>query len=351
MVLTHVRSTDPSEAGRAMGSERRVRFAGVDVGIVWSAVILLLVGSTVASSDFLTARNLFDLLGNGAVLAVLVLAELPLVLAGYIDISVQSVVSFAPMVAGELVIKPIAGSSPGFGTHLSPLLGYLACLAIGAGIGAINGTLIVKFGLNAFILTLAVMILLEGAALGISSGLTAYSPPAPLGYPGYSYIGRLPVASLFAAGLFVLLGLVLRFHRTGTYLYAIGGNANAASRSGVNVARVVFGTYVFTGILSAFGGMMLSGIIDSILPNQGQNEIFSVFAALAIGGVSLFGGKGTVLGALGGVVFLTVISNILVLVGVTSFWVEATQGGLIVLALVVQRITAAAQRTEAAPAL
>jgi len=346
--------TETSEQGRAAHpspSRRGRRFAGIDVAIVWSAVILLIVASTIGSPYFLTARNLFDLLGDGAVLAVLVLAELPLVLAGYIDISVQSIVSFAPMFAGELVVRAIPGSSPGFGTHISPFLGYVVCLLIGGAIGAINGTLVVKFGLNAFILTLAVMILLEGAALGISSGLTAFDPPAPLGYPGYSYIGRLPVAALYAAALFAVVGFLLRHHRIGTALYAIGGNANAASRTGINVGKVVFGTYVFTGVISAFGGMMLSGIIDSIIPNQGQNEIFSVFAALAIGGVSLFGGKGTLLGALGGVVFLTVVSNILVLVGVTSFWVEATQGGLIVLALIVQRITAAAQRTEAGPAL
>lgn len=303
--------------------------------IIWSALIVLLISSTFASSVFLTVRNILNVAQDGSVLGVLVVALLPLVIAGRFDLSLESTAAFAPMVAGLTVVAPPLG----LGTNFSPYLGVFVALGVGAVIGAVNGFLVVRLGLNSFITTLAMLIVLRGATLGLGTGRTIFEPPSPLGFPGEAFIGQVPVSALFAGGLFVALAAFMRYHRIGTSLYAIGGNIEAAREAGIRVERILWSMYVVAGILAAFAGLMLTGYIASVVPSQAQNEIFTVFAALAIGGVSLFGGRGTVLGALAGTAFLAILANILILVGISSFWVESVQGGLIVVALLVQWVT------------
>jgi simple sugar transport system permease protein len=149
----------------------------------------------------------------------------------------------------------------------------------------------------------------------------------------------IPVSIWIAAILYIVFGLFLRYHRLGRALYAIGGNAQAARVAGVRVDRVLWGTFIVAGMLAALAGLMLTGRIASVVPSQGQNMIFYVFAAAVIGGISLNGGKGRLLGALTGVLLLGILQNVLTLAEIPAFWIDAVYGAIILIALVVSWAT------------
>jgi simple sugar transport system permease protein len=132
----------------------------------------------------------------------------------------------------------------------------------------------------------------------------------------------------------VAFALFLRYHRLGRALYAIGGNPDAARAAGINVERVMWGTFVVAGMLAAIAGLMLTGRIASVVTSQGQNMIFFVFASAVIGGISLNGGRGRLMGALTGVILLGLFRNLLILSQIPAFWIDAAFGAIIITALV-----------------
>lgn len=322
-------------APRRLG-ERLGQFAARNQSAaVVPALVALCIVATILAPTFLTERNIENMLQQASVLSVLSLAMLLVLLAGRFDLSIESTVGFAPMLAAQLVVA----APMGFGTDIPPALGLVVAFAVGAAIGAFNGFLVVKLRLNAFITTLAMLILLRGATLGISSGRTVSEPPAALTYLGGAIWFGIPASIVISAVLFVAVACFLTFHRVGRNIYAIGGNARAARAAGINVDRTIWGLYVVAGLMAVLAGLLLSGRIDSMVASQGQNMVFDVFAALAIGAVSLNGGRGSVAGVLVGVLFLSVLANVLVLTGVPSFWVDMTRGGIIVIALILARYT------------
>jgi simple sugar transport system permease protein len=302
---------------------------------VWPAILVLFVWATINTPAFASPANLLNVLQQAAVLSFLTLAMLLVLLAGKFDLSIESTVGFAPMLAAHLVVA----QPYGFGTNLNPFLGLAIIVALGALIGFVNGLLVVRLKLNAFITTLAVLILLRGSTLGISSGRTIFNPPDVFTFLGGTDVGVVPLSVIATVVLFVLVWVFLTYHRVGRNIYAIGGNPVAARAAGIDVDKTVWGLYVVAGILAAIAGVILSGRIGSVVASQGQNEVFDVFAALAIGAVSLNGGRGSVFGALTGVLFLSFLANVLVLSQVPSFWIDASRGAVIVAALVLARYT------------
>jgi simple sugar transport system permease protein len=327
----------PSTLSSALSTlhERSKWLSSLQFALVPVIGVALVVG-TLVNDAFLTRQNLINVLQQSSELSVVVIAETLVVLAGKFDLSLESIVGFAPMVAAWLVIPVING---GGGYGLSPYLGILIMLAIGALVGLFNGLLIVRLELDAFIVTLAVLILLRGATIGLSKGQTLYDLPGPLIYVGTSSWVGVPVSVWLAGFLYLVAGLFLRYHSFGRAIYAIGGNQDAARAAGVRVNRVVLITFVIAGTLAAVAGLMLAGRLASVTSGQGKDMIFFVFAAAVIGGVSLNGGRGNIFGALTGVLLLGIISNILTLSSVDSFWQNASFGAIILLALILAKLT------------
>ncbi|WP_425842070.1 ABC transporter permease [Streptomyces fractus] len=300
------------------------------------ALLLLLILGAVLNDSFLTEQNIISILGSSAALAMVVLAESLVLISGKFDLSLESVVGIAPAF-GALLVLPVAQS--GFGTEFPVAVSLLAVLVAGACIGAFNGVLVVKLKLNAFIVTLAMLIVLRGLLVGATKGKTLFGMPDAFFALATSTFLRVPMSVWFAAIAFGIAGLVLKYHRVGRALYAIGGNAEAARAAGIRVERVMLGVFVVAGVLASVGGIMQTGYVGAISANQGNNMIFTVFAAAVIGGISLDGGKGTMFGALTGVLLLGVVQNMLTLAQVPSFWIQAIYGGIILLALMVARVT------------
>jgi len=299
-------------------------------------VVLVIVGSLV-SSAFLTVNNLTGIGQQISALGVVVVGESLILLIGGMDLSLESTYGLAPMVAAWLIL-PVA--SFGNGMQLNPYLGILILILVGAAIGLLNGLLIVKGRLNGFIVTLGVTIVLAGLQNGIVKAQTLFQLPTAFGYLGSAYVGGVPVSLIVAALIFVGVGLFLRYHRTGRAIYAVGGNPAAARAAGIKVDRIRIGVYVAGSVLAAIGGLMESGRVSAVTGQQGYGEgiIFSVFAAAVIGGVSLKGGRGNMVGAATGVILLGLVQNILDLANVSNYWIEAIDGVVILLALILARI-------------
>jgi simple sugar transport system permease protein len=299
--------------------------------------VLLVVGA-ILSSNFLTVSNIVTGIGQqSSALGVLVVGESLILLIGGLDLSLESTFGLAPMLAAWLIV-PVA--SFGDGLLLNPYLGILILLAVGAAVGLVNGLLIVWGRLNGFIVTLAMTILLAGIQEGIVKGQAPFNLPTAFGYLGSAQLGAVPVSLIVAAVIFVLTGLFLRYHRLGRAIYAVGGNREAARAAGIKVNQVRIGVYVAGSVLAAIGGLMEAGRVSSVTPTQGYGEgiIFPVFAAAVIGGVSLQGGRGNMVGAASGVILLGVVQNILTLENVSNYWVYAINGGVILFALILARV-------------
>jgi simple sugar transport system permease protein len=327
--------TSPPPAAR-----RPRRFVGLRELTLVPAIVLTIVVGSFASDAFLTTDNFLNILQQSSELSVVVIAETMILIAGKFDLSLESVVGLAPMLGAWLIIQntQIGGSGVGLAWWLAiPIV-----LATGAVVGAINGLLIVKLRLNAFIVTLAMLILLRGVQLGTTNGKTLFDLP-----DGYLYLGSgkwagVPVSIWIAGILYLCFGLFLRYHKLGRALYAIGGNVEAARVAGIRVERVTWGVLIVGGTLAALAGLMLTGRIASVVTSQGQNMIFYVFAAAVIGGISLNGGKGRLVGALTGVLLLGFLQNVLTLAEIPAFWIDAVYGAIILVALVLSRVTGGA---------
>jgi simple sugar transport system permease protein len=298
--------------------------------------VLLVVGA-ILNSHFLTVSNITGIGQQASALGVVVVGESLILLIGGMDLSLESTYGLAPMLAAWLIV-PVA--SFGSGTELNPYLGILLLLAVGAVVGLVNGLLIVKGRLNGFIVTLGMTILLAGIQNGIVKGQSPFNWPTAFGWLGSADFGVVPVSLIVAAAIFVIAGLFLRYHRFGRAIYAVGGNLAAARAAGIKVDRVRIWVYVAGSVLAAVGGLMEAGRVSSVASTQGYGEgiIFTVFAAAVIGGVSLRGGRGNMVGAASGVILLSLVQNLLDLENAPNYWIDAIDGGVILFALILARV-------------
>jgi simple sugar transport system permease protein len=297
-------------------------------------VLLVIIGAFV-NPAFLTADNFINVAQESAALGAVVVAETLILLTGKFDLSLQATYGLAPMVGAWLIVS---SDAQGLGTNWNPFIGIAVVLLVGLAVGTFNGFMIVKLGFNAFIFTLAMLILLTGIQVGIVSGRTIYSLPAEFIYLGSQYILGIPVSVWVTGALFLFSALFLRYHRVGRAIYAIGGNTEAARAAGIHVDRIRIGVFIVASILAALAGLMTAGQVVAVTASQGSNLIFSVFAAAVIGGISLDGGRGRMIGALTGVILLALVQNILILSQIQTFWIDAANGLIILIALGLARL-------------
>ena len=298
-------------------------------------IVLLLVIGAFVNPAFLTVDNFINVAQESAALGAVVVAETLILLTGKFDLSLQSTYGLAPMVGALLIVSK---DGQGLGTDWNPFLGIAIVLLVGLAVGALNGFLVIKLGFNAFIFTLAMLILLAGIQVGIVGGRTVYHLPAAYIYLGSQYFLGVPVSVWVTGMIFLLSALFLRYHRIGRAIYAIGGNTEAARAAGIHVDRVRIGVFIVASLLAALAGLMTAGQVVAVTADQGNNLIFSVFAAAVIGGISLDGGRGRMVGALTGVILLALVTNILILSQIQTFWIDAATGLIILIALALARL-------------
>ena len=298
-------------------------------------IIVLMIAGAIVNPVFFTPSNLINVAQGGADLGMVVVAESLILLTGKFDISLQGTFGLAALLGAWLIAPK---QSEGLGTQWSPYIGLLIVLGVGLAVGTFNGFLVIKANFNAFIFTLAMSILLTGLQLGWLGGQTVYNLPEAFIYLGAESWFGIPVAVWVTVATFIVAAAFLRYHRVGRAMYAIGGNLEAARAAGIKVDRIRIGVFMVASMLAAVGGLMQAGRVTAVTAGQGSNLIFGVFAAAVIGGISLEGGRGRMIGALTGVILLSLVTNILTLSNISSTWIDAVDGAIILIALGLARL-------------
>jgi simple sugar transport system permease protein len=324
-------------AGRRTGLGALARASGSTVrglALLPIIVVLFVIGAWV-NPAFMRTTNLVNVAQQSAALGAVVVAMTFILLTGNMDLSVQSTYGLAPMIGAWLIVPT---ASQGLGTEWPPLVGVAIALLVGLLVGTINGLAVIRGRFNGFIFTLAMLTLLAGIQVGLVSGRTVYHLPDAFTYLGSGVILGIPVSVWVTAALFIASGLFLRYHRLGRAIYAIGGNLEAARAAGIRVDGIRIGVFMVAGVLAALAGVMTAGQVVAVTASQGAGLIFAVFAAAVVGGISLDGGRGRMVGALSGVVLLALVNNILILSDIQTFWIDAANGAMILIALTVARL-------------
>jgi len=321
--------SDTTVVGPAPRPATRLKLGRLrDLALIPPIIALLVIGYLIKPDVFLSQSYLFDtVLKYQSELALVVLAE-----------ALVLIVGIAPAVAIFLVV----GDTSVLGAPWPAWTTLPVAIVFGALIGAFNGLLIVRFKLSAFIVTLAMLIALRGLQLAIVGGATISDLANRI--PVMDDLGSLRFATIPVSIWIVVLAfavgmVVLGYTRVGRSLYAVGGNPDAARAAGIRVERTIWLTLVMAGALAALAGVMLSARLGSVAAAQGNGMIFTVFAAAVIGGISLDGGKGSLFGALSGVVLLGLIQNVLTLAQVKADQIQAVNGIVILVALLLARLT------------
>jgi ribose/xylose/arabinose/galactoside ABC-type transport system permease subunit len=333
-------------------------FSAIIDNLIWVFVVIAFIAFSILSDAFLTPFSIGNILLRIATLGLLVLSQSYTFITGNFDLSVESTLAFVAMVAGLLLVSDVAG---GLGIMLPIYIVIPIMLVIGALIGLFNGFLITKIGVNNLIVTIAMLFILRGATYGISPGTSISfggEEFAAFTWLGSGTLARfsfenvrgnlvIPVAGVFVILAFIIAYIHTRYTQFGRNMYAIGADAEVARASGINVDRTLIIVYMIAGVCAALAGLISAGRLQTATPTMGDGVIFSVHAAAIIGGMSIYGGRGNVLGAFGGVLLWSILDNGLNIMGVSPFWIEVSRGGLLLFAIAIDALRVRYQRRVA----
>lgn len=297
-------------------------------GTLLVALVVLLAILTAVAPNFMTLGNVLNIVREAAFVGIIAWGMTLVIISGEIDISVGSNVALSSALLGVLVAKQ--------GVPILPAV--LIVLAVGTLIGVFAGVFRALLNVPSFIVTLALYLGLKGLALFITNAFPNSIPSATFNYFGAGFFFGVPVPALVLFLLFLVFLFVSRKTAFGRSVYAVGGNAEAARLSGISVARVRILVFTMTGLLAALVGVLLSARLSSGNPGIGTGMEFDVIAAVIIGGASLAGGRGAMLGTLLGVLFVTVLSNGLVLLGVNAYVQDIASGAIVLIAVLLSSI-------------
>jgi ribose/xylose/arabinose/galactoside ABC-type transport system permease subunit len=315
--------------GLLRGNRTQLLLSVLD-NLIWPILIVSFVAfSLLLPRLFTSFSNVNFLLYQSAGLGAIALAESICLISGNFDLSVGSIAGFTAM-ATALLLTKWAPALPG-------VVGYPFILLLGALLGLINGFFIAKFGVNPFLQTLSTLIIFEGGILVLSTQ-SIFGLPSSYTWLGGESIGtpltpEIPIAVFFMLALFIVMWFVLTKTRFGRSVYAVGGDEDSASEAGIDSDRVIIAVYVISGMLAATGGLLLTGFNASATPTMGTQELFPAFTAAVIGGISLYGGRGNVFNALGGVLLLTTIQAGLVMLAIGPEFIRTINGIVLFLAI------------------
>jgi inositol transport system permease protein len=303
------------------------------------AIVLIFLGlfllMSVLSPAFLAPRNLLNVVRQISVIGLLGIGVTMAIIATGIDLSSGSVLALAAVVGASLAQSPDWAAAKFPGLVLPLIVPLMGGLAVGAACGWVNGSLIARFKIPPFIATLGMMTVARGLALLYSDGRPISGTTNAYNFIGQGEIFGLPFPIILLAVVGIGTHVMLNNTRFGRYIYAIGGNEQAARVSGLNISRVKIGIYTFAGLLSGLAGIVLSSRISSGQPGLGMGYELDAIASAVIGGTSFSGGVGTVWGTMIGALIIGVLNNGLDLLNVSAYWQQILKGAIIVVAIII----------------
>lgn len=312
---------DLTGANAAGHADRRWSFEGLGLTIVIVALALLF---TAINPRFASVTNFVNILTQASFIIVMAAGMTFVITSAGIDLSVGSAAALITVVAFGL----IKGG-------MNPALGVLVMFALGAFLGGLTGVLIAIVKIPPFIATLGMMAALRGLALVHSAGEMHFGLPASLTWIGQGSIAGVPAPVVISLVFAALAARLFNHSRFGLHVRAVGGNREAARLAGVPVNRVEVMVYVLMGLATALGGLIMMTRIDSTQATIGTAMEIHVISAVIIGGTSLFGGRGTIYGAVMGALLLSMMTNALVIAGVDYFWQLVAMGSIVLIAVAI----------------
>jgi ribose transport system permease protein len=300
-----------------------IRLRAVDNIGLYGVFLAIIIFFSFASPYFFTMRNFMDILRQSTFVLVAALGMTVVIITAGIDLSVGSVIGLSAGVTSVVLLQGAPTS-----------VAVIAGLTIGIICGFINGIIITKLGVTDLITTLSTLSIFRGILFMMTHGI----PFQAFARPDFSMLGRgsigpVPFPIIIAAGIFLILRYMLGRTILGRHIFAVGSNSTAATLSGISVSKNKIAVYMISGFTAAASGIMLASRLSSVPPDLGQGYEMSVIAAVVIGGTSLFGGSGSVLGTVIGSLMVAIIGNGLILLNVNPFYQYVINGVIIILAV------------------
>ena len=302
---------------------------------VFTAAVIACIVLSFAAPAFATPNNIFNILRNFAFVGIIALGMTCVIITGGIDLSVGSTLCLSAMILGMLM-------NAGYSIWFAGIVALGACLIV----GLVNGVLIAVVGMPPFVVTLGMLSVARSLAMVVSNNKMVYQfgpdHALLLAIGGGKTLGIAnPV--LFLVVLAAICGFFLRWTRWGLHVFAIGGNEQAATLTGIRVTAVKISVYVISSLAAGFAGILEVGWLGGVTTNLGQGMELAVIAATVIGGANLAGGRGTAIGAVVGAALIEVIRNSLILLGISTFWQGTFVGTFIVVAVLFDRLKGSRQ--------
>jgi ribose/xylose/arabinose/galactoside ABC-type transport system permease subunit len=291
--------------------------------IIAIIIIILMIVLTFATDTFLTFGNLTILARQISLVAIIAIGMTLVILIGGIDLSVGSVVALITVMTGMFLIKwnfPIS-------------LGILLALGMGASVGLLNGVIIAKAGVPPFVVTLGMMGVARGVALVITKGASIGGFPLAFMFLGQGYLLGIPYPVIIM--VFIAIGTHIMLTRTnfGRQIYYVGSNEEAARLSGIRVDRIKISVFLICSLLASVEAVLETARMSTSLPAAGMGYELTAIGAVIIGGASLLGGEGTIIGTILGATLLGMITNGLIMLGVSAYWQQVFSGSIIIVAV------------------
>ncbi len=311
----------------------------IQTAVLELILVILCIALALAAPGFLTAENLLNVLRNVSMQGVIAFGMTMVIIAGEIDLSVGSAVAFSGCLTAY-VTQQLTGPSVGWSPSAAVPLAMGIALTVGLLLGAFTGFMRTRYQVPSFITTLALLTGLMGAAELITNGFPINSFPEWYNFLGGGYVAGIPFPAIIFLLVFAVVHVLMNFTAFGRSVYAVGGNAEAARLSGINVKFVKMAVLGFTAMLAALSGILQSAEIMAGTATTAKGWELDVIAAVIIGGTSLLGGSGRVWGTMVGIVFLGIIINGMTLLNISEYWQHVVRGVLILAAVLLNRMQA-----------
>lgn len=304
------------------------------------ALFVLCIIISLLSDKFLTVGNVWNVMRQISVNICISTGMTLVVLTAGIDLSVGSILALCGAITAGLLKNGIELPSSNLYIGFTISGACAAGLAAGSLLGWFNGWAITRFKVPPFVATLAMLTIARGLTMLWTKGFPITGLDSKFAYLGTGWFLGIPLP-VWVSGIIVIVVIIITNKtRLGRYIYAIGGNESAARLSGINISRIKIAVYTIAGALAATGGLIVTSRLDAAQPNAGTGYELDSIAAVVIGGTSLSGGKGTILGTVLGAVIIGVLNNGLVLLNVSPFWQQVVKGFVILAAVIIDKANA-----------
>lgn len=302
------------------------------------ALVVLCVVLTLLSDKFLTPENGWNIMRQISINVCISVGMTLVILTKGIDLSVGSMLALAGAITAGLLKNGIEIPSMEVLLEFTVFGAILAGLIVGGGLGTFNGWMITRFKVPPFVATLAMLTIARGATMLWTGGFPITGFGDTFAFIGTGWFLGIPMPVWIMVFVVAIAIVITKKTVLGRHIYAVGGNESAARLSGININKVKVWVYAIAGILSAVGGIILVSRLDSAQPNAGMSYELDSIAAVVIGGTSLSGGRGSIMGTVQGALIIGVLNSGLVLLNVSPFWQQIVKGFVILLAVIMDRL-------------